>query len=134
MIDILIALCTGTGAVAILLASIGILRMPDLYLRLSVTTKAATLGIGMILVGLAFHFKDVGVTSRALAIIFFSTLTAPVSAQLIGRVAYIIKATMWKHTITDELDGMYDSDSHALNSNVTSDGDEALKLKESETL
>ena len=134
MINILIALCTGIGAIAILLASIGILRMPDLYLRLSVTTKAATLGIGMILVGAAFHFQDVGVTSRALAIIFFSTLTAPVSAQLIGRVAYIIKATMWKHTITDELDGKYDGDSHALNSNVTSDGNEVAKPEESGTL
>src|SRR4051812_36262463 len=103
MINFIIAVCTGLGAIAILLASIGLLRMPDLYLRLSVTTKAATLGIGLILIGCAFHFQDVGVTSRVLAIIFFTTLTAPVSAQLIGRVAYLIKAKMWKHTITDEL-------------------------------
>ena len=121
MINILIAIFTGIGAIAILLASIGILRMPDLYLRLSVTTKAATLGLGMILVAAAFHFQDVGVTSRALAIILFSTLTAPVSAQLIARVAYIIKAAMWKHTIRDELKGMYDDDSHALNSDVPLD-------------
>ncbi len=127
MINLLIAFCTGIGAIAILLASIGILRMPDLYLRLSVTTKAATLGIGLILVGAAFHFQNVGVTARALAIIFFSTLTAPVSAQLIGRVAYIIKASLWKHTITDELEGKYDSESHALNSNLTPDENEAVK-------
>jgi multicomponent Na+:H+ antiporter subunit G len=128
MINILIALCTGIGAIAILLASIGILRMPDLYLRLSVTTKAATLGIGLILVGACFHFQNVGVTSRALAIIFFSTLTAPVSAQLIGRVAYIIKISLWKHTITDELEGKYDSESHALNSNSAPEEKEAVKL------
>src|SRR6187551_3789129 len=99
MINILIAICCGLGAIAILLASIGILRMPDLYLRLSVTTKAATLGTGFILIGATFHFQDVGVTARALAIIFFTTLTAPVSAQLIGRVAYLIKVKIWKHTI-----------------------------------
>ena len=116
MINIIIAVSTGIGAIAILLASIGILRMPDLYLRLSVTTKAATLGTGLILVGCAFHFQNVGVTSRVFAIILFITLTAPVSAQLIGRVAYLIKAKMWKHTITDELDGMYDSESHTLES------------------
>ena len=121
MIDILIAIATGIGAIAILLASIGILRMPDLYLRLSVTTKAATLGIGLILVAAAFYFQDVGVTSRAFAIILFSTLTAPVSAQLIGRVAYIIKAAMWKHTIRDELKGMYDDESHTLNSEAPAD-------------
>ena len=116
MINIIIAIFAGIGAIAILLAAIGIIRMPDLYLRLSVTTKAATLGVGLILVGGAFHFQDVGVTSRAIAIIFFTTLTAPVSAQLIGRVAYIIKAEIWEHTITDELDGMYDSETHSLES------------------
>ncbi len=118
MINFLIAFCMGVGAIAVLLASIGILRMPDLYLRLSVTTKAATLGVGLILIGGAFHFQDVGVTSRALAIIFFITLTAPVSAQLIGRVAYIIRAKIWEHTVRDELGGMYDSESHTLESNL----------------
>lgn len=114
MIDIIIMILSGIGAIAILLASIGILRMPDLYLRLSVTTKAATLGIGLILVGAAFYFQNVGVTSRVLAIIFFTTLTAPVSAQLIARAAYLIKTKMWQHTIIDELDGMYDSKSDTL--------------------
>ncbi|TDH19960.1 monovalent cation/H(+) antiporter subunit G [Segetibacter sp. 3557_3] len=127
MINILIALCTGAGAVAILLAAIGLLRMPDLYLRLSVTTKAATLGIGLILVGGAFHFQEVGVTSRVLAIIFFITLTGPVSAQLIGRVAYLVKAKMWEHTITDELDGRYDSESHTLESDLKSDENDTPK-------
>lgn len=129
MINALIIFLTGIGAIAILLASIGILRMPDLYLRLSVTTKAATLGIGLILVGAAFHFQNVGVTSRVLAIIFFITVTAPVSAQLIGRVAYLIKVPMWKHTIKDELSGMYDSESHALESQNTEDAVESPKVK-----
>ncbi|HUC81138.1 MAG TPA: monovalent cation/H(+) antiporter subunit G [Flavisolibacter sp.] len=109
MTDILIMFLSGIGAIAILLASIGILRMPDFYHRLSVTTKAATLGVGLILVAGAFYFQNVGVTSRVLAIILFTTLTAPVSAQLIGRAAYLVKTKMWKHTIIDELDGMYDT-------------------------
>jgi len=114
MIDAIIMILSGIGAIAILLASIGILRMPDLYLRLSVTTKAATLGVGLILVAAAFHFQNVGVTSRVIAIIFFITLTAPVSAQLIGRAAYLIKVDIWKNTIKDELDGMYDSNNNTL--------------------
>ena len=122
MTNILIIVLYSCGALAILLASVGLLRMPDLYLRLSVTTKAATLGIGLILVGSAFHFSDVGVTSRVIAIIFFITATAPVSAQLIGKAAYFIKATMWKRTITDELDGMYNIKTHKLKSSGTPDG------------
>ena len=128
MINVLIGICTGIGAIAILLAAIGILRMPDLYLRLSVTTKAATLGAGFILIGSAFHFQEVGVTSRVVAIIFFITLTAPVSAQLIGRVAYLIKAHKWKYTILDELEGKYDSESHDLMSD-SPDNDSEVKSR-----
>lgn len=114
MIESLIMILSGIGAIAILLAAIGLLRMPDLYLRLSVTTKAATLGIGLILIGAAFYFQNVGVTSRVLAIIFFTTVTAPVSAQLIGRAAYLIKTKMWPHTIINELEGMYDNTTDTL--------------------
>ena len=114
MIDIVLMIFSGIGAIAILLASVGLVRIPDLYLGLSVTTKAATLGVGLILVSAALHFQNVGVTSRVLAIIFFITLTAPVSAQLIGRAAYLIKVDIWKHTINDELEGMYDSNNDTL--------------------
>lgn len=116
MIEIIIMFFSGIGAIAILLAAVGILRMPDLYLRLSVTTKAATLGVGIILVGAALQFQNVGVTSRVLAIIFFITLTAPISAQLIGRASYLIKVNKWKHTIADELEGMYDEETNTLKS------------------
>lgn len=125
MIEGLIMVVTGIGAIAILLASIGLLRMPDLYLRLSVTTKAATLGVGLILVGAALYFQNVGVTSRVLAIIFFITVTAPVSAQLIGRAAYLIKTKMWEHTIIDELEGMYDNTTDTLHGIQTSDEQDA---------
>ena len=130
MIEVLIMILTGIGAIAILLASIGILRMPDLYLRLSVTTKAATLGVGFILVGAAFWFQNVGVTSRVLAIILFTTLTAPVSAQLIARAAYLIKTKMWEHTVIDELDGMYDNATQTLHGIDTPDEVEGSVIEE----
>jgi multicomponent Na+:H+ antiporter subunit G len=130
MIEVLIMITSGIGAIAILLASIGILRMPDLYLRLSVTTKAATLGVGLILVGAAFWFQNVGVTSRVLAIILFTTLTAPVSAQLIARAAYLIKTKMWEHTIVDELDGMYDSTTQTLHGIDTPDETDGSVIEE----
>ncbi len=130
MIDIIIMIFSGIGAIAILLASIGVLRMPDLYLRLSVTTKAATLGVGLILLGAAFWFQNVGVTSRVLAIILFTTLTAPVSAQLIARAAYLIKTKMWEHTIIDELEGMYDSTTQTLHGIDTPDETDGSIIEE----
>lgn len=130
MIQGIIMLLSAIGAIAILLASIGILRMPDLYLRLSVTTKAATLGVGMILVSAAFYFQNVGITARVLTIIFFNIVTAPVSAQLIGRAAYLIKSKMWQHTIINELEGMYDSTTDTLHGIETSDEQDAGVIKE----
>ena len=124
MIDIIIGVLCTIGALAILVAAVGIVRMPDFYLRLSVTVKAATLGGGLLLLSAAFHFpEEVSVTTKALAIIFFLILTAPVAAHLIARTAYLIKTEQWKGTIQDDLLGKYDQETHELHS-----GDDAQPL------
>ncbi|WP_262247213.1 monovalent cation/H(+) antiporter subunit G [Parapedobacter soli] len=119
MIDIILAVFCTIGALAILIAAIGILRMPDFYLRLSVTVKAATLGGGLFLLCAAFYFpEEVSVTTKALAILFFLVLTAPVAAHLIARTAYLIDTEQWKGTIQDDLVGMYDKENHTLHSEI----------------
>lgn len=121
MIEIIIGVLCTIGALAILIAAVGILRMPDFYLRLSVTVKAATLGGGLLLLSAAFYFpNEVSVTTKALAIIFFLVLTAPVAAHLIARTAYLINTGQWKGTIQDDLAGMYDKETHELRSGDTS--------------
>jgi len=104
MIDITLAILSTIGALAILFASIGILRMPDFYLRLSVTVKAATLGVGLLLICAAMTFPDVSVTTKAIAIGFFLILTAPVAAHMIGRAAYIQRVKTWTGTILNDLE------------------------------
>lgn len=122
--EVLMMILIGLGTLLVLLAAFGIVRMPDFYLRLSVTTKASVLGIIFILIGAAFYFSDTSVTSRVVAIIFFLVLTGPVSAHMIGRTSYFIGTKLWKRTLIDELKGQYDEESHVLNS-----GDEAAKPK-----
>ncbi len=114
--DTFLMILCGLGALFILLAAVGIVRMPDFYLRISVTTKAATLGIGMILIAAAIFFGEIGVSSRVIAIIFFLFITAPVGAHMIGRTAYFIGTRLWKNNVLDELKGQYDKDSHLLKS------------------
>ncbi|MGV3762366.1 monovalent cation/H(+) antiporter subunit G [Parapedobacter sp.] len=117
MIDIIIGVLCTIGALAILIAAVGILRMPDFYLRLSVTVKAATLGGGLLLLSAAFYFpEEVSVTTKALAIIFFLILTAPVAAHLVARTAYLIKTDQWEGTGQDDLAGKYDEETHELDS------------------
>ena len=124
MIDLLLAVLSTVGALAILFASIGILRMPDFYLRLSVTVKASSLGVGLLLLCAAIMFPDdASVLTKALAIIFFLFITTPIAAHMIARAAYFIGTYLWKGTIVDELDGMYDKDTHKLHS----DPDDAVQ-------
>ncbi|MGF1637817.1 MAG: monovalent cation/H(+) antiporter subunit G [Cyclobacteriaceae bacterium] len=121
MRDIIIMILTSSGALFIFLAAVGLVRMPDLYLRISVTTKAATLGIGLILVASAVYFNELSVTSRVVAIILFILLTAPVGAHMIGRASYFRGIKMWKKSVMDDLEGMYEGKTHELKSDTKED-------------
>ena len=63
------------GAAFALLAGAGVVRMPDLFMRMQAATKASTLGIGFILLAVAVYFGELGITTRALATITFVFLT-----------------------------------------------------------
>jgi multicomponent Na+:H+ antiporter subunit G len=116
MNEIAIMIIISLGTLFVLLAAVGILRMPDLFLRISVTTKAATLGVGMILIGMTLYFSDVSIGTRAIAIILFLLLTAPIGAHLIGRASYFVGVPLWKKSLMDDLQGKYDHKSHELRS------------------
>ena len=116
MNEITIMILISIGTLFILLAAVGILRMPDLFLRISVTTKAATLGVGLILIGMTLYFSDVSIGTRAIAIILFLLLTAPIGAHLIGRASYFVGVPLWKKSLMDDLQGKYDHKSHELRS------------------
>ena len=103
-----------TGAAFLLLAAIGVTRMPDLFTRMQCATKAATLGISCIFLSVALSMGDFGVAIRAVLTIAFFFLTAPVAAHMIGRAAYLVGVPLWKGTIVDELSGHYDRRTHTL--------------------
>jgi multicomponent Na+:H+ antiporter subunit G len=107
MKEIMISGLLISGAAFIFFAALGMIRMPDIFLRLSCTSKAATLGIGLLLAALAGHFGELDVAGRALATIGFVVLTTPVASHRIGRVAYLDGAPLWEGTTTDEMRGRY---------------------------
>ncbi|PKD21868.1 sodium:proton antiporter [Salegentibacter salinarum] len=118
MSSVIIVILVTLGTLFVLLSAIGLVRMPDTYMRISVNTKAATLGVGLILVGTAVFFNDLSTTSRALVIILFVFLTAPVSAHLIGRASYFMGVKLWKGSVMDDLRGKYQKNSHVLKSEI----------------
>ena len=77
------------GSLFSFLAALGILRLPDLYMRMHAASKAGTVGAGFILLAVAAVSGDIGVALRALVGIAFLALTAPVAAHLLARSAYL---------------------------------------------
>ncbi len=103
MTEIAVAFFILAGGLFSLAAAVGVLRLPDILIRMHASTKAGTLGCGLILVAVALHFGEGGITARAIAAIVFLILTAPVAAHLIGRAAYRTGVPLWKGTVMDEL-------------------------------
>jgi multicomponent Na+:H+ antiporter subunit G len=90
------------GATLVLLAAIGVLRMPDLFTRMQAATKAATLGLHCLLLGVAIQLGDFPSLVRAIGIGAFVMLTSPVSTHVIARAAYLTRVPLWKGTLVDE--------------------------------
>lgn len=102
------------GAGFMLLAAVGVLRMPDLYTRMHSSTKSATLGVGCVILGAALYFNDLAIGARALAIVVFFFVTAPVAAHMIGRAAFFSNVPLWEGTLGNELAGRYNPQTHQL--------------------
>lgn len=85
MIDVIVAIFLLLGGFFVLIAAIGVLRLPDVLTRMHASTKAGVLGSSLILIGGAFYLQQTDITVRVIAIILFLMLTAPIGAHMIGR-------------------------------------------------
>lgn len=104
------------GALFMLLAAVGLVRMPDLFTRMHATTKSTTLGVGCLMLGVAIHFGDLTIAARALAVVAFVFVTAPVTGHMVARAAYFSNTPRWAGTLSDALRNRYDAQSHILHS------------------
>jgi multicomponent Na+:H+ antiporter subunit G len=105
MIDILIVFLLLAGSLFIMLAALGILKFPDLYIRMHAASKAVSFGSGLMLLAAVFYFKNWFVTVEAVLIITFIFITTPVSSHMISRVAYLLRIPLWEKSVVDELKG-----------------------------
>ncbi len=105
MTDLLSGLFLIVGAAFIFIAALGAVRFPDFYTRMHAVSKATTLGLGCMLVGVAIALPSLGLAAKVLAVVLFLFLTTPVAAHMIGRAAHLCKVPLWKGTVADEFTG-----------------------------
>jgi len=95
------------GVALILLAGVGVLRLPDVLTRANAATKATGLGLAAVLLGAAVRFDDPRAWVVLGAAVLVQFATSPVSGHVIGRAAYRSGAPLWEGTTSDDLRGWY---------------------------
>lgn len=122
-LDGLVALLIVMGSLAVLVAAVGLVRMPDLYTRMQSTSKAATLGAIFVLLGTAVAFQSTPITVRSLIVVVFLALTVPVASHMLARAGYVAGVRMRDPEAIDELEGRYEAGSHRLRGRPAAPGE-----------
>jgi multicomponent Na+:H+ antiporter subunit G len=95
IINILTITLVIAGAFFMLVGSVGVIRLPDFYTRSHATSKSDTLGIMLVLGGLAIYegFTITGI--KLIIIVAFVGLANPVGAHALARAAFLLGVKPW---------------------------------------
>lgn len=98
--ELLLSALVLAGAILTLIGSLGLVKLPDFYMRLHGPTKATTLGGGAILLVSVLYFsqKSGDVSLHEILITLFLFITAPVGAHLMAKAALHLKTKKVKRT------------------------------------
>ncbi|MCD2192644.1 monovalent cation/H(+) antiporter subunit G [Actinomycetospora endophytica] len=88
VLDVVGAVLVVLGALLALAAAIGLLRLPDVLSRMHAATKPQTAGLVLVVIGTALLLRTSVDVWMLLLVGAFQLITAPVTAHLVGRLAY----------------------------------------------
>ncbi|MFY0529189.1 monovalent cation/H(+) antiporter subunit G [Archangium gephyra] len=91
------------GTLGMLLAGLGMVRLPDLFMRMQATAKAATIGLGGLLGGAVVAMGSLNTVALVLLTLIFTFAIIPVAAQLIARAAFRMGVPLWERTRENDL-------------------------------
>ena len=98
------------GLFFMLVAAVGLYRMPDVYNRMHAATKSVTLGITFMLIALLLAaplFTDgiLGLFAKIVLIVVFQFVANPVGAHMLSKAAHLDGVEQWPGTLDDQLAG-----------------------------
>jgi len=102
MTEIISNILIAIGSLFNLFSCIGLIRLPDAYNRLQASTKAITMGMCTILLGVTVRYGFTGVGVKALLAIIVIFFTATVSAHTLARGTYRFGIKPGKETLRDD--------------------------------
>ncbi|MGA0951849.1 MAG: monovalent cation/H(+) antiporter subunit G [Candidatus Puniceispirillaceae bacterium] len=76
------------GVVALLIGSLGLLRLPDVYCRIHAVGMIDTAGASFIILGMIIHEGFTLVTVKLVLIGVFMFFTSPIATHAVAQVAY----------------------------------------------
>lgn len=91
------------GGLIFLSASVNLLRLPDVYTRVSALTTAAGFGLVLVTVGALLVAPTVPDAFKVLLAVLLQLATSAVAGMYIARSAYLTGTPLAEHTRYDEL-------------------------------
>lgn len=85
------------GSAWILIAAVGLIRLPDLHCRSHAMGKAVTMGITLILIAVGIYLGADRAGLKVFLAIVFQFLTIPVASHLLLLLAYRKNHPRWMH-------------------------------------
>ncbi len=77
----------GAGCVFILVGTLGLLRLPDVFSRLHGAGMTDTLGAGLLVAGMLMQTTDWLVAAKLVLILVFLAFTSPMTSHALARAA-----------------------------------------------
>ncbi len=105
IMEVIVSFFLIIGAFFLLVGGIGMVKLPDLFMRLHAPTKSSTLGLGSVLLAAMIYAAFQGRFGFAeLLITLFAFITAPVSANLIAQAAIHLRLRSTSGDVPEALD------------------------------
>lgn len=105
IMEILVSFFLIVGSFFMIVGSIGMVKLPDLFMRLHAPTKSSTLGLGSFLIAAMIYYAfDSRLGFAELLITLLAFITAPVSANLIAQAAIHLRLRSHSGDVPESLD------------------------------
>jgi multicomponent Na+:H+ antiporter subunit G len=103
MVEWVSALLLIFGSLFMLVAAIGVVKLPDVYMRMHAITKAASLGAILMLTAVFIWHPQWIVGVEALMVILFVIFTAPIGTHMLAKVSHKMDVPIGEGYIMDEM-------------------------------